>query len=85
MDDWDNYDGDNGEQNIDSYAVVNLKIQHAINRNIELTAGMDNVFDETFATTNTYKDLTLLLDTTGEVMLINEPGRYVYVNASYRF
>jgi iron complex outermembrane receptor protein len=84
-DDWDKFDSDNGEQNLDSYVVVNMKIKHNVHRNFELTAGLDNVFNQTFATTNTYKDLTLLLDTTGDVMLMNEPGRYLYMNASYRF
>jgi len=84
-DDWDDFDADNGEQSIDGYAVLNLKLRHALGRHLELTAGVDNVLDETYATTNTYKDLTLLLDTAGDVMLINEPGRYLYVNAVYRF
>jgi len=84
-DNWDDFDSDNGEQAIDSYAIVNLKLTHALHRNLEVTAGMDNVFGQTYATTNTYKDLTLLFDATGDVMLINEPGRYVYVNTSYRF
>lgn len=82
---WDNYDEDNGEQAIDGWQVVNLKAQHAFGRNIEITAGIDNLLDETYATTNTYKDLTLLTDNTGEVMLLNEPGRYYYLNAAYKF
>ena len=62
-----------------------MKVKHDITRAIELTAGIDNVFDKTYITTNTYKDLTLLFDGTGDVMLINEPGRYLYVNGTYRF
>lgn len=84
-DDWGNHDSDNGEQDISGYAVLNLKLEHAISKQIGITVGMDNVFDRTYATTNTYKDLTLLADTGGDVMLINEPGRYVYLNATYRF
>lgn len=82
---WEKYDSDNGEQAISGYGVVNLKIKHDITNAFELTAGVDNVFDKTYATTNTYKDLTLLADGTGDVILINEPGRYVYVNATYKF
>jgi iron complex outermembrane receptor protein len=49
-----------------------------------LTAGVDNMLDKTYATTNTYKDLILMTDGS-DTMLINEPGRYVYLNASYAF
>jgi len=82
---WSNYDADNGEQAIDAYQVVNMKVQHALTHSIELTAGVDNVFDKTYTTTNTYKDLTLLVDGAGDVMLMNEPGRYYYLNAAYKF
>lgn len=82
---WSNYDEDNGEQEIDSYQVVNLKVEHELTQHIELTAGVDNVFDKTYSTTNTYKDLTLLVDGSGDVMLMNEPGRYMYLNAAYKF
>lgn len=82
---WSNYDEDNGEQEIDGYQVVNIKAQHAFTRNIEITAGVDNLFDETYSTTNTYKDMSLLVDGSGDVMLMNEPGRYYYLNAAYKF
>ncbi|MFO7593151.1 MAG: TonB-dependent receptor [Pseudomonadota bacterium] len=85
VDDWTHFDEDNGEQAIDGYQVFNLKAQHALTKNIELTAGVDNLTNETYATTNTYKDLTLLFDAEGDVMLINEPGRYYYLNAAYKF
>lgn len=81
---WDRYDGDNGEQEIDGYTVFNLKATHSFNKSWELTAGVDNATDETYAVSNTYKDLTLL-NAGGDVMLMNEPGRYVYLNAAYRF
>lgn len=82
---WSDFDADNGEQAIDSYQVVNMKVQHALTHSIELTAGVDNVFNKTYSTTNTYKDLTLLVDGAGDVMLMNEPGRYYYLNAAYKF
>ena len=85
VDAWDDFDADNGEQAISGYGVVNMKIRHDVTNAFELTAGIDNVFDRTFATTNTYEDLTLLVDGSGDVMLINEPGRYLYVNAAYKF
>ncbi len=84
-DSWSDYDGDNGEQELDGWTVLNLNVRHQLTDRIVLIGGIDNVFDETYAVSNTYKDLTLLLDGTGEVMLMNEPGRYFYLNASYSF
>jgi iron complex outermembrane receptor protein len=85
-DSWSDFDLDNGEQELDGYAVVNLKGTKAFGKNFELTVGVDNVFDNTYAVSNTYKDLTLLsTGTTGDVMLLNEPGRYVYTNIKYKF
>jgi iron complex outermembrane receptor protein len=82
---WDDFDSDNGEQAISGYGVVNVKIKHDVTKSFELTAGIDNIADKTYATTNTYKDLTLLFDGSGDVILMNEPGRYVYVNGTYKF
>lgn len=83
---WNHYDADNGEQALDGWAVLNLKLDHTFTRNIGLIAGVDNLFDETYAVSNTYKDLTLLsVDPEGDVMLMNEPGRYFYANLSYTF
>ncbi len=86
-DSWDDFDGDNGEQELDGYAVLNLKVRHELTKSIEITAGVDNVFDETYAVSNTYKDLTLLsaTDGSGDIMLLNEPGRYFYLNGTYKF
>ena len=83
--DWDNIDYENGEQKIDGYAVLNLKATKNFGKNIELTLGVDNVFDETYAVSNTYKDLVLLAVPGNEVMLMNEPGRYFYTNLKYTF
>ncbi len=82
---WDNFDSDNGEQYISGYGIVNLKVRHYLTKSFELTAGIDNIMDKTYAVTNTYKDLTLIATGTGDVILMNEPGRYLYVNGAYRF
>jgi len=82
---WKNFDSDNGEQALSGYGVVNMRIKHDVTRSFELVAGVDNIADKTYAVTNTYKDLTLLFDGSGDVMLINEPGRYFYVNGTYKF
>lgn len=84
-DEWSNYDQDNGEQELDAYAVLNLKGTKQFNNHFELTVGVDNVFDDTYATANTYKDLTLLGVPGNDVMLLNEPGRYFYANLKYKF
>jgi iron complex outermembrane receptor protein len=82
---WDNYDSDNGEQYISGYGIVNIKVRHYVTQSLELTAGIDNITDKTYAVTNTYKDLTLLVAGSADVILMNEPGRYLYVNGTYRF
>jgi len=82
---WDKFDSDNGEQALDSYNIVNIKAQTAFSKNIELTVGVDNLFDETYAVSNTYSDLTLLASGSNEKMLLNEPGRYVYANLKFKF
>jgi iron complex outermembrane receptor protein len=81
---WDDVDSDNGEQKLAGYGVMNLKTTREFDNGIRLTAGVDNLLDKTYAITNTYKDLILMTDGS-DTMLINEPGRYMYLNASYAF
>ena len=83
-DTWDTIDSQNGEQELDAYTVVNLKVSHDVTNSFNLTAGVDNLFDKTYAVSNTFFDLTLL-STGTDPMLLNEPGRYFYVNAKYKF
>ena len=82
---WTNYDFENGEQELDAYGILNLKVAKKWG-DFEVTVGVDNVFDKTYAVSNTYNDL-ILLPTVGnnEVMLMNEPGRYFYTNLKYTF
>lgn len=85
-DNWSAFDSDNGEQAIAGYAIANIKWNRDLTNGFDMTLGMDNAFNHTYAVSNTYKDLTLLSSGTGEdVMLINEPGRYIYANLRYRF
>ncbi len=81
---WTNYDKDNGEQEIPSWSVLNLKASKDINKKFNFTFGIDNVFDKSYAVSNTYKDLTLVSGG-NDVMLLNEPGRYIYANLRYKF
>ena len=84
---WKDYDGENGEQYLPAYTIVNLKTTKSFDNHFELTVGVDNLFDKSYAVSNTYKDLILLPTTTpnDKVMLLNEPGRYLYANLKYRF
>ncbi len=84
-DNWSNFDSDNGEQAISGYAIANIKWNRDLTNGFDITLGMDNVFDHAYAVSNTYKDLTLLASAGNEVILMNEPGRYVYANLRYRF
>ena len=45
---------------------------------------INNLLDKTYATSNTYVDLILLVNG-GDAMLMNEPGRYFYTNFKYKF
>jgi iron complex outermembrane receptor protein len=87
-DEWTNFDANNGEQELDAYAVLNLKGTKKFGQQFELTVGIDNLFDSTYAVTNTYKDITFLPSATAgdsNIILMNEPGRYVYTNIKYKF
>lgn len=84
-DEWDTIDSDNGEQRIGAWAIVNLKAKHTVNKHVELTLGVNNLFDETYTQSNTYKDLVLLTAGNSDVMLLNEPGRYLYTNLTVKY
>jgi iron complex outermembrane receptor protein len=45
---------------------------------------VNNILDKTYAQSNTYADLVLLTGG-GDVMLMNEPGRYIYTNLDFKF
>ena len=84
VDRWDDIDSDNGEQELAGYGVVNLKTSREFDNGLILLLGVDNLLDKTYTTTNTYKDLILMTDNS-DTMLINEPGRYFYLNGTYKF
>jgi iron complex outermembrane receptor protein len=82
---WSKYDSDNGEQEIPSYNVFDLSYNYKIGYGFDIGVGVDNIFDEEYAVSNTYSDLTLLTGTNTQKMLLNEPGRYFYANLRYKF
>lgn len=85
-DKWDKIDSDNGEQELKEWAVVNMKLKHIMSKNAEFTIGVNNLFNQTYAMNNTYTDLTLITaGGTSDVMLMNETGRYIYTNLTFKF
>ncbi len=84
---WDKIDNENGEQELAGYGVANLRASRDLYKGFKLTVGIDNILDKTYAITNTYKDLILLTSGNGvdNTILLNEPGRYFYVQGSYKF
>ncbi len=82
-DSWSNYDENADEQRLGGYAVTNLKYVNKQIKNTTLTFGVDNVFDKTYASTNTYQDIVYI--GSGTTQLVNDPGRYMYVNVKYSF
>jgi len=83
-DKWSDIDTDNGEQTLGAWGVVNFKLKHALHKNVHFTLGVNNLFDETYAKSNTYVDLTLI-SAGADTMLLNEPGRYIYTNFTVKF
>lgn len=76
-------DEDGNEQDIDGYTTFNIKGGHNFTNGISVSVGIDNLTDETYAVNNSYVGRGLISGT--DVMVLNEPGRYVYATASYRF
>ncbi len=58
VDRWDSYDSSAKEQELDGYALFNLKYSNQLHKNVGLTLGVDNVFDKVYNSTNTYQDIT---------------------------
>jgi iron complex outermembrane receptor protein len=81
---WSQIDDANGEQKLDGYNVINLKATKNLGSGLEFVVGVDNLLDETYAVSNSYKDLTLLAGGT-DIMVLNEPGRYFYTQLKYKF
>ncbi len=82
---WTSYDGDNGEQRLSGFAIANAKYQTMLNHSWILTLGVDNIFDKTYQSSNTYNDLTLVMTGGGKKIGLNNPGRYGYINLTYKF
>lgn len=84
-DKWSAIDYENGEQVLASWAILNAKVKQMINRKFNLTIGVNNMLNKRYSQSNTYADLILVTGGTTDVMLLNEPGRYVYTNLDFKF
>ncbi len=83
---WNKFDGENGEQKLAAWAVLDMKVRHRLNKLFDFTLGVNNLLDATYAQSNTYANLTLVTSgSTGKIMLLNEPGRYIYTNLNAKF
>ena len=87
VDSWDSFDDSAKEQELAGYALVNLKYTNQLHKNFAITLGMDNLFDKVYNSTNTYQDVTYMdaAIAGSERVLLNDPGRYGYVNLKYSF
>lgn len=81
---WKNIDSSSGEQELSGWCIYNAKIKHTINKNIDLTLGVNNITNKVYSRSNSYVDI-ILLSSGGATMLLNEPGRYFYTNLSFKF
>ncbi|MFA6789331.1 MAG: TonB-dependent receptor, partial [Arcobacteraceae bacterium] len=84
VDRWDSYDDSAMEQELSGYEVLNLKYNQELPKGFDVTLGVDNVLDKTYASTNTYQDITYAT-IGGERVLFNDMGRYAFVNLRYKF
>ncbi|MFA6760955.1 MAG: TonB-dependent receptor [Sulfuricurvum sp.] len=81
---WGSIDANSGEQKLAGWSVYNAKIKHAVSKNLDLTLGVDNITNKTYARSNSYVDI-ILLSSSGATMLLNEAGRYFYTNVTLKF
>ncbi len=84
VDRWDSYDSSAKEQELSGYALLNLKYNHTLPKGFDVTVGVDNVFDKTYASTNTYQDIRYV-ELGGEPVVFNDMGRYAFINLRYKF
>lgn len=77
-------DSDNGEKELGGYSVFNLKYGYEFKNNISLSAGVNNLFNKTYAVSNSYIGNELIAGS-GEPIVLNEAGRNYYLNIGYKF
>lgn len=78
------YDQNNGEQAISGYSILNLKYATSFGNGFSLSTGVNNLFNRTYAVSNSYIGLTTLMEG-AQPLVLNEPGRNFYASLSYKF
>ncbi len=73
-------DSDLNEKETKSYIVFNLKAGYIVSGKGSISIGIDNIFDK-----NYYTHLSYFRNPFSSGVRIPEPGRFVYMNVSYRF
>jgi iron complex outermembrane receptor protein len=68
------------EQEIDGSTVVNLYGSWQFNDHLNLSAGIDNLFEETYAVANAF-----VRDPFANSVVVNEPGRFMYARISVSY
>ncbi|QBG48830.1 TonB-dependent receptor [Verrucomicrobia bacterium S94] len=74
-------DADAGEQNLSAWDIMNLRAGFRF-RSCTLNAGVDNVFDRTYAMANSY-EWDVVSGTASTPVIVNEPGRFFYASLAY--
>ncbi len=77
-------DRDNGERDLAGYATLDLKYGYDFSKNIYLFAGVNNLFNKTYALSNSYIGNELIAGS-GDPLVLNEMGRNYYINVGYKF
>ena len=70
-----------GEKVLPSWDVANLRVGCHLGA-WSLTAGIDNLFDETYAVANSY-EWDVVAGTAANPIVVNEPGRFAYASLGY--
>ena len=76
----DRIDPDLGEREVSGWGVVNLAASYQFSESLSLSAGVDNLFDKTYAVSNAF-----VRDPFRAGVVVNEPGRFVFLRAGLEF
>lgn len=72
-----------GEKVIDAWDVVNLRLGLR-SATWSLIAGADNLFDKAYAVANSY-EWDVMGGNESSPIIVNEPGRFIYISLGYRW
>ncbi len=80
QDSYDRIDESIDEKAISGWAVVNLVASYQWNEQLSLNFGVDNLFDKRYAVANAF-----VRDPFNSGIVVNEPGRFVYLRVATSF